>query len=69
MLTKKGINTVRAEKSGPNVKQGIAMQSNKRYKKVVTCSNCSAKLEKDCPSELDCDISQLKCPRCGNPVF
>jgi hypothetical protein len=68
MMVKRGINTTRAEKSGPNVKQGISMPANRRYRKTVTCSNCNAKLEKECPSEFECETSRSKCPRCGAPA-
>jgi hypothetical protein len=64
MLKKIGINTSRAKKNGPNVKDGI---SRKKFAKVVVCS-CGAKLEKSCENEYVCDISVLLCPKCGKQI-
>lgn len=61
MLKKFGINTTRAEKTGPKVKQGITTAS---FTRVVTCS-CGKKFEKSCPSEMACDITMFTCPHCG----
>lgn len=65
MLFKKGINTTREEKTGPTVKQGITTQA---HKKVVKCPNCKAVLEKSCSSAMVCEISTMKCPKCGTMV-
>jgi hypothetical protein len=68
MLVKKGVNTTREEKSGPTVKEGIASTSRNKFKRIVTCSHCKTKLEKCCDNEMVCEISILKCPRCGANV-
>jgi len=65
MIVKRGINTTREEKSGPTVRKGIASSSKNKFRKIVTCSNCKTKLEKSCENEMFCEISVLKCPRCG----
>lgn len=61
MLTKFGINNIKAEKSSPTVKSAS-------FKKIVICNNCGCKCEKICPSEHVCDASVLKCPKCGNNI-
>lgn len=61
MMKKLGINTTRAEKAGPVVKNGIKEDS---YERVVICS-CGKKFVKSCPNKDVCDISVLKCPHCG----
>lgn len=65
MMVKKGINSTRAEKQGPTVKQGI---DSKGHKKTVRCPNCKSVLEKCCSNELVCEISIMTCPKCGNKV-
>ena len=65
MLVKRGINSTRAEKTGPTVKQGI---SAKTHKKIVRCSSCNSVLEKTCSDALVCEISSMKCPKCGELV-
>lgn len=64
MLKKFGINTTRAEKRGPNVKQGISEGS---FKRVITCA-CGRKFEKSCPNEMACDITMFTCPHCGATI-
>lgn len=64
MLVKNGINTTRAQKDGPTMRKGIVGS----VKKIVTCSVCKCKLEKSCPNEMMCEISILKCPKCGSDV-
>lgn len=64
MLTKLGINTVRAEKVGPNVKEGI---NHSTHAKIVKCT-CGKSFEKNCPSEAACDVSSFECPNCGNRI-
>ena len=64
MMLKKGINSTREEKRGPTVKSGIAAA----HKKVVRCGNCNAVLEKSCSNSLVCEVSSLKCPKCGAMV-
>jgi len=61
MLTKFGINNTRSEKSTPTVKNGA-------FKKIVACKACGCKCEKSCPSEELCDMSVLKCPKCGQEI-
>ena len=69
MLVKKGVNTTREEKNGPTVRSGISSNKGKgRFRRTITCSNCNAKLEKCCENEMFCEISVLKCPRCGAKV-
>lgn len=65
MMTKRGINETKAEKTGPTVKQGIT--SSKRHKKVLKCA-CGALLEKECGDALTCEVSSVKCPKCGKLV-
>lgn len=67
MLKKFGINSTRAEKSGPSVKRGIAVPSPTVHSKIVTCE-CGAKLKKSCANEMICEISALTCPKCGREV-
>lgn len=64
MLKKFGINSTRAEKTGPTVKQGLTAGS---FKRMITCS-CGKKFEKACPSEMACDISMFTCPHCGSTI-
>lgn len=64
MMKKLGVNTTRAEKSGPVVKNAI---KEKPYEKVVICS-CGKKFVKSCPNKDVCDISVLKCPACGADI-
>lgn len=64
MLKKFGINSTRAEKKGPTVKNAIAEE---RHEKVVLCS-CGKKFVKSCPNADVCDISVLKCPHCGADI-
>lgn len=66
MLEKFGVNSTRAEKSGPTVKNGIKMED-ETYQKIVLCS-CGKKFVKSCPNKDVCDISILKCPHCGNDI-
>ena len=68
MFTKLGIDTTRAMKNGPSVKQGIKAQSSQPHEKIVTCSGCGKKLRKKCESAMVCEISILKCPNCGCDV-
>lgn len=63
MMKKFGVNSTRSEKSGPKIKKGIAL----RKSKIITCE-CGAKLEKCCDNDLTCEISVLKCPKCGRDV-
>lgn len=63
-MIKTGVNNTRAEKAGPIVRKGIGNS----VKKVVTCSVCKCKLEKSCPNEMLCEVSVLKCPKCGTEV-
>lgn len=65
MLTKRGINSVREEKTGPTVKKGIA--TGKKHKKYVKCA-CGAVLQKECADEGVCSTSVVICPKCGAPV-
>lgn len=65
MMKKFGVNETRAEKRGPVVKDAVASKS--RHVKVVTCE-CGTRLEKSCPDELACELSSLKCPKCGKEV-
>lgn len=64
MMNKFGINSTRAEKSGPVVKDAIIEQ---RAEKIVVCS-CGKKFIKSCPNQDVCDISILKCPHCGADI-
>ncbi len=64
MMKKIGINTTRTQKAGPKVRNGI---EKKVFSKVVTCS-CGCKVEKSCPNEYVCDISELVCPKCGKKI-
>lgn len=64
MLKKFGVNTTRALKSGPVVKDAV---EEKDHSKVVTCS-CGAKLEKRCRNEYVCETSVMRCPKCGAKV-
>lgn len=66
MLTKTGVNSTRSQKCGPTVREGV--KAGKAFKKVVKCAVCNAKLEKSCSNEMVCEISTLKCPRCGTDV-
>lgn len=68
MLLKKGINTSYEKKTGPNVKEGIATPKDKKHTRSVVCSGCGARLEKQCHNEMMCEISVLKCPKCGASV-
>ena len=63
MLKKFGVNSTRAEKSGPTVKSGISGPT----KRIITCA-CGRKFEKACPNELVCEISSFTCPHCGKTV-
>lgn len=67
MMTKTGVNTTRAEKRGPVVKEGATVSAN-THKKILKCAVCSAKLEKSCSSEIACELSSARCPRCGASV-
>jgi len=42
----------------PNKPQG------ERHSKIVKC-DCGTKFVKSCPSKEVCDISKVKCPKCG----
>lgn len=64
MLKKFGVNSTRAEKKGPVVKNGI---KDEPYEKVVLCA-CGKKFVKSCPNKDVCDISVLKCPHCGENI-
>jgi len=61
VLTKFGVNNTRIERSTRTVKSAP-------YKKIVTCKKCGCKCEKSCPSEKECTVSVLECPKCGAPV-
>jgi uncharacterized protein (UPF0212 family) len=65
MLKKFGITTTRALKSGPVVKDAAAQEED--HSKMVTCS-CGAKLEKRCRNKYVCDVSVMRCPKCGAKV-
>jgi len=66
MLKKFGVNSTRAEKQGPVVKNGINAEE-QNYEKIVVCS-CGKKLVKSCPNKDVCDISVLQCPYCGSNI-
>jgi hypothetical protein len=68
MMLKRGVNTTREEKNGPTVRRGISSPAKRRFRKVLTCPNCKTRLEKFCENEMFCEISSLKCPRCGEIV-
>ena len=68
MMKKIGINTTRFEKNTPPIKWGIAASKVSRFSKRVTCPSCGAKLEKCCDNEMVCEISTVKCPKCGAEV-
>ena len=60
MMTKFGVNSTRAQKNGPAVKQGERQE-------VIThliCPKCGARLERRCPSKDQCELA-IKCPKCG----
>jgi hypothetical protein len=67
MLTKFGVNSVCAKKSGPTVKKSIAKPGSRKFSRVVTCE-CGARLEKTCENEMVCEIAALACPKCGREV-
>lgn len=60
MIKKFGINSTRAEKKGPVVKNGL----NEKIEREITCA-CGKKFMKSCPNELYCEISAFHCPHCG----
>lgn len=66
MLKKYGINTTRAEKNGPTVRRGIAVEKGK-FVRTLSCP-CGAKLEKTCESEALCEITPARCPKCGRKI-
>lgn len=64
MMEKFGVNSTRAEKTGPVVKNAI---EEKRAEKIVTCK-CGKTFVKSCPNEDVCAISVLTCPHCGADI-
>ena len=66
MLKKFGVNSTRAEKQGPTVKNAIK-DGDDRFERVVVCS-CGKKFVKSCPNKDVCDISVMQCPFCGANV-
>ena len=68
MMKKVGVNTTRFEKNGPAVKKGISVPKAERFSKRVVCPSCGARLEKTCDNEMLCEISTVKCPKCGADV-
>lgn len=68
MLVKTGVNSTRAEKHGPIVKEGVKASETRMHRKSVRCPVCDARLEKSCPNEMVCEISTLQCPKCGADV-
>jgi hypothetical protein len=63
MLNKYGVNSIRAEKKGPLVKDGIK----RKVEKTIVCA-CGKKFVKDCPSETLCELSSFFCPYCGAEI-
>lgn len=60
MLTKFGVNNTRSQKVSPPVRGP--------FKKLVVCKYCGCKCEKTCLTEELCDLSVLKCPKCGKEI-
>jgi hypothetical protein len=74
MLTKRGINTTRAEKHIVGVRKVKAEEPSKEAscsraeRKVVTCRSCGAKFEKACPQGYLCEVVNNTCPNCNGTL-
>jgi len=66
MLKKFGVNTTRAEKTGPTVKNAIKVEE-EAVERLVVCS-CGKKFMKKCANKDLCDISVFTCPYCGASI-